>query len=86
VHEGWLPPNAVTPLPTPKENEIIDVTIESDSAGYLLIWQTRPSETCRDSMPPKSGDTWHQTIEDAEATAREYFGIEAKDWVDSPLT
>jgi hypothetical protein len=81
-HSGWLPPEAVTPRPTPVERELLDVQIESTDGGYLLTWAARSSPTCRDSLPPKTGDTWHETIEDAEAPARDAFGIEHEHWTD----
>jgi hypothetical protein len=85
-HSGWLPPNAVTPRPTPVERELVDVQIESTDGGYLLTWAARPSSTCRELRPPKAGDTWHQTIEDAETAARVSFGIQHEHWADISQT
>jgi hypothetical protein len=82
IHKGWLPPNAAMPLPTPIEYEVLDVTIQTESGGYLLIWTARPSETCRESLPPKAGDTWYKSVEDSEAAAQEWFGIEKNDWLE----
>jgi hypothetical protein len=65
---------------------LLDVTIEQTDGGFLLIWAARPSATCRDALLPKSGDTWHETIEDAEAAAYEYFGIQHADWRNIPAT
>ena len=79
-HCGWLPPDTVTPRPTPVERQLLDVQIEAADGGYLLTWAARPSPTCRDVLPPKTGDTWHKTIEDAEAAARDAFGIEHEHW------
>ena len=80
AHRGWLPANAATPLPTPVEHEILDVRIESEPGGYLLIWAAHPSPICRDRLPPKVGDSWHETVEDAETAAEEKFGIGRGDW------
>jgi hypothetical protein len=80
MHSGWLPANAASPLPTPEEHEVLDVVIEHLDGGYLLVWQACPSETCRESRPPKTGDSWHETLADAEVAAREWFGIEAQNW------
>ena len=80
-HTGWLPKNAIRPKPTPVEHELLDVQIESADGGFLLIWAARPSPTCRDSLPPKAGDTWHETVGDAEAAARDAFGIEHEHWI-----
>ena len=77
---GWLPPEAATPRPTPIEHELLDVEIESVDGGFLLRWAARPSPTCRELRPPKMGDTWHETVEDAEVAAREAFGIEHGHW------
>src|SRR5687767_2864454 len=85
-HTGWLPSDAVRPRPTPAEREVVDVQIESTDGGYLLAWAARPSPTCRESRPPKVGDTWHQTIEEAEAAAREAFGNQHEHWTDVPQT
>ncbi|QDU36307.1 hypothetical protein Mal4_05920 [Maioricimonas rarisocia] len=81
-HSGWLPAGAAVPEPTPVEHELLDVTIESDEGGYLLIWAARPSPTCEDLRPPKSGDTWYETLEEALAAARNHFGIQHEDWSD----
>jgi hypothetical protein len=70
VHSGWLPPNAATPLPTPIEHEVLDVAIEKCEGGYLLAWVARRSATCRELLPLKVGDSWHETIEDAQAAAQ----------------
>ena len=80
VHSGWLPPNAAMPLPRPIEHEILDVTIEKCEGGYLLVWAARPSDTCRELLPPKAGDSWHETIDDAEAEAQNQIGIERRHW------
>jgi hypothetical protein len=79
-HSGWLPPDAAMPLPTAEEHEILDVVIEQCDGGYLLVWAARPSDTCSEMGPPKTGDNWHETVEAAEATAQEFFGIERGDW------
>jgi hypothetical protein len=82
AHSGWLPPGAAMPLPTPVEHETLDVRIEATDGGYLLIWTARLSPTCRELRPPKAGDTWHQTLKDAEDDALESFGIQASDWIE----
>jgi hypothetical protein len=84
-HSGWLPQNAATPLPTPIENELLDVTIEQEDNGYLLIWTARSSDTSPESVPPKAGDSWHKSVEDAEAAAQEWFGIEREDWASQTM-
>ena len=81
-HSGWLPPGAATPRPTPVERELLDVSIEREGGGYLLIWAARLSPTCRELRPPKVGDSWHQSIDGAETAARDEFGIEREHWTD----
>lgn len=81
IHSGWLPPGAAIPLPTPIEHEFLDISIEAEGSGYLLIWNARSSATCRDRRPPKTGDTWHATLADAEQAAFEEFGIEPQHWI-----
>jgi hypothetical protein len=81
-HCGWLPPHAATPKATPVEKELLHVRIEQCDGGYLLIWEARTSATCGDVSPPKSGDTWHETLEDAEKAAHDHFGIEHGHWAD----
>jgi hypothetical protein len=36
-HNGWLPEGASTPVRTPVRHAVVDVTIEHDSHGFLLI-------------------------------------------------
>ena len=82
-HNGWLPSEAVMPKPAPTERVLLDVMIEQIEGGYLLVWAARPSATCHDKLASKTGDTWHETIEDAESAAREYFGIDHGHWTDT---
>lgn len=71
-HTGWLPPNAAIPLPTPIRNVELDLTIEIDGDGYLLIFESRDG-TVR-------GDTWHSTIANAHDAAKRYFGVSTEAW------
>ena len=85
LHSGWLPPEASPPHPRPMHRELLDITIEQEDggAGYLLEHAARPSPTCPAPLrPPYVGDTWHETLEDAEEAAREYFGVREEDWSD----
>lgn len=83
THRGWLPPEATPPQPTPIESELLDVTISHEAGGYLLIWSARPSPTSSELRPPKAGDTWHESIDDAEEAAFRYFGITHQNWRDA---
>jgi hypothetical protein len=71
-HSGWLPAGAAVPLPTPIHNVLLDVEIQFDGHGYLLCYSARDGST--------SGDTWHQSLADAEQTAEEQFGIKPSQW------
>jgi hypothetical protein len=82
THSGWLPPNAAIPLPTPVEHVVLDVTIEKCDGGYLLEWAAKPTATSRELLPPKVGDSWHESIDDAETAAQEWFGIEREHWIE----
>ena len=86
LHSGWLPPEAAPPLPRPTHRELLDITIEQEDGGggYLLIYEARPSQTCAEPVrAPCAGDTWHETLEDAEDAAQEYFGVRPEDWSDA---
>jgi hypothetical protein len=71
-HSGWLPPNAPTPRPTPIRHAILDIRILSDSSGYILEWASQNTDDI--------GDTWHETIQDAEQQAETLFGVQANEW------
>jgi hypothetical protein len=72
AHSGWLPEGAATPAPTPIEEQLLDLTIASDRNGYMLEW--------RGADTRHSGDTWHESLEDALHQAQMQFGIEPGDW------
>ncbi len=81
-HCGWLPPEASKPMPTPRDQEVLDVQIVKQAdGGYILEWAARPSPTCFELHPPKIGDLWCETVEDAEASAYQNFGIRREDWL-----
>ncbi|MBV8503574.1 MAG: hypothetical protein JO006_17880 [Paucibacter sp.] len=42
--------------------------------GYLLVYKSLDGQY--------AGDTWHQTIEEAYASAEEQFGIERGEWAE----
>jgi len=46
LHSGWLPQNAVVPKPTPTSDVALNITIESDGAGYLLCWVSSDCTVC----------------------------------------
>ncbi len=59
-------------MPTASETATLDFVIEATDGGYLLIWTGRKKEHC--------GDTWHESIEDAEHQAKLSFGIDPDEW------
>ena len=71
-HSGWLPPNAAVPKPTPIQDVLLDVEIQFDGHGFLLCYSTQDGVI--------SGDTWHESLSDAEQAAKEQFGIQASQW------
>ena len=71
-HSGWLPQGAATPKPTPPNDVALNITIESDGAGYLLCWVS--------SDRTVAGDLWYQELADAERAATENFGIGNDQW------
>jgi hypothetical protein len=72
-HSGWLPANAVTPLPTPVEEAVVDFEISAVEGGYILQWYSRNTSHC--------GDLWHETLEDAVEQASIDWGIRPEEWL-----
>ena len=70
--QGWLPPNAARPLPTPVRRAILDLRIYEVEGGFSFEWVSRNTGD--------QGDTWHQTLEDALHQASFQFGIEPAEW------
>jgi hypothetical protein len=71
-HGGWLPEGAAEPLPVPAREVVLDLSIEYDGSGYLLVYSSDDGAV--------SGDFWLDTLSDAEAAAADLFGISALDW------
>src|SRR5947208_1656022 len=74
-HSGWLPPGAAKPLPTPIEDVLLDIEIESTPGGFILFWQSRDGS--------RFADSWHQTLEEAEKAAWVELGIERSQWIEA---
>lgn len=74
-HSGWLPKSASRPLPTPVRDLLFDLEIQFDGFGYLLCYVSQNGELY--------GDTWHETLAEAEDVALEEFGIRSNQWQDS---
>jgi hypothetical protein len=71
-HAGWLPPGAAKPLPTPTRQVVLNFTIEFDGSGYLLIVDSDDGLV--------RGDTWHQSVADAQAQAELWYGVPTSAW------
>jgi hypothetical protein len=74
-HSGWLPPGAAIPLPTPIRHLTLDITIETEGPGYLLVFAARED-------PSFFNDYWFDALDRAEAAALEWFGIGPGHWQD----
>ncbi len=72
-HRGWLPPGAAIPLPTPVRTVTLDMTIEAEGPGYLLVFAARED-------PEFGNDYWFDTLADAEAAALDWFGVGPDQW------
>ena len=72
-HSGWLPSGATFPQPVSVRNAIVDLKIVEDSPGsFLLICESHNTED--------NWDNWFQSAEDAQAAAKELYGIDETDW------
>ena len=71
-HSGWLPEGASTPISTSTRDVALNITIEFDGSGYLLCYASEDGVL--------ANDTWHQSLEDAEQAAVEYFGVRNDQW------
>lgn len=60
------------PKPTPTSDVSLNLTIESDGAGYLLCWVSSDRSV--------AGDLWYQDLPDAELSATENFGVAKNQW------
>jgi hypothetical protein len=72
-HGGWLPPGAASPEPTPVRDLLLEIGSDGEG-GYYLLSQAADGGT--------RADTWHESVDEAIAQAREQFGIRADAWHD----
>lgn len=73
--QGALPLETATPGTTPREvMKVSFVIFEEDGGGFVLEWTSPKPEA------PYSGDSFHESIEDAQDQARIAFGVEADSW------
>jgi hypothetical protein len=71
-HSGWLPADAASPLPTPIREVVFDLEIQFDGSGYILCYVSQDGQLY--------GDTWHETLTEAEQVATEEFGVKIDQW------
>lgn len=71
-HTGWLAASAGRPLPAPIRDLLFNFEIQFDGYGYLLAYVSTDATVY--------GDTWHESLEEAEAAALDNFGIAANEW------
>jgi hypothetical protein len=71
-HSGWLPEGATTPLPIPIRDVAFNIELQFDGSGYRLCYVSEEGDLF--------GDTWHQTLEDAERAAAENFHVRDDQW------
>jgi hypothetical protein len=74
AHSGWLPRGAAEPKRTLTKTVEVNLVILDDGAGYLLEWVGPTAEY--------SGDTWHETVEEAVAHAESALGVPPQLWSD----
>lgn len=72
-HTGWIPAGDSIPLPTPIRMVSMRFEITDDGGGnYLLLSESEDGSLY--------GDTWHQTIEEAQEVAETSFGVRRDEW------
>ena len=71
-HSGWLPAGAAVPLPTPKREVVLSLTIESVDGYFLLIGQSQDGSY--------DFDDFHESLESALAAAEESYGVPRSSW------
>lgn len=73
-HQGWLPPGAAEPPPTPRRKLTLDLTIEGDTeGGYSLIQEARED-------PSHAYDDWFVDLAGALQSAESRFGVAPNAW------
>ena len=75
-HDGWLPVGAALPVSNPRVSLVCYVQITEDS-GFILECYARDPQF---RTPPYSWDSWHESLEEAEAEALSELGIGPADW------
>lgn len=73
---GWKPVDARTAPVETSRRVLMNVRIDEDAGGYLLVYAADDGTVY--------GDTWHTTLEEAEHVAEELFELRESDWDPSP--
>lgn len=79
-HEGWLPQGASLPLATPKLEVRVNLEIRAEVGGCLLLWELSDPEVRLPDTTLRAGDTWHDSVDAACASAEEVFGTPRALW------
>jgi hypothetical protein len=69
---GWKPVDPRTAPVQTSRRVLMDVRIDEDAGGYLLVYAADDGSVY--------GDTWHATLEEAEQVAEELFELRDSDW------
>ena len=72
-HLGWLPSGASLPQPMPIQVAIVDLKIVEDAPGSVLL-------ICESHNTNNNWDNWFESVEDAQAAAKEWRGIDESEW------
>jgi hypothetical protein len=72
-HQGWLPPGAAEPKPTPTTETLVDLRIEQAEDGFYLIYAEQRAS--------RESDTWHESLQAAQAQAERWFQVRPSDWI-----
>jgi hypothetical protein len=71
-HDGWLPASAAQPRAQPVREVTVNLEIRFDGHGWFLVFDS--------DDPEFHGDTWHQSLEEAQRQAEADFGIQPSQW------
>jgi len=69
---GWEPADPRATPQQPARRVLMDVKIEEDAGSYLLVYAAEDRSVY--------GDSWHASLEEAEAVAEQWLGLRRDDW------
>ena len=82
AHEGWIPAGAAVPLPSPAVRVPVNLEVVPESGGWLLTWELASSTDTLPDSSLRSGDTWHDSVDDALQQAEVHFGVPRSSWTE----